>query len=179
MHMLGLKSSITILFVQNTVFKIYMDLNPNICICIHFHTYVIDIKIKIYIYKLIWFRTGASKRVSRVIWFRTGIQSAFRESFGSERGFKARFASHLVQNGALQSAFRESFDSERGFKARFASHLVQNGALQSAFRESIWFSRVQIIWFSSGLQSANHLIKFGTSERRAQIIWFSSGLQSA
>ncbi len=39
--------------------------------------------------------------------------------------------------------------------------------------------RAQIIWFSSGLQSANHLIKFGTSERRAQIIWFSSGLQSA
>ncbi len=28
-------------------------------------------------------------------------------------------------------------------------------------------------------QSANHLIKFGTSERRAQIILFSSGLQSA
>ncbi len=28
-------------------------------------------------------------------------------------------------------------------------------------------------------QSANHLIKFGTSVRRAQIIWFSSGLQSA
>ncbi len=28
-------------------------------------------------------------------------------------------------------------------------------------------------------QSANHLFMFGTSERRAQIIWFSSGLQSA
>ncbi len=124
----GIKIQYTILFVQNTVFKIYMDLNPNICICIHFHTYVIDIKIKIYIYKLIWFRTGH------------------------------------------QSAFRESFGSERGFKARFASHLVQNGALQSAFRESIWFSRAQIIWFSSGLQSANHLVQFGTSERIAQII---------
>ncbi len=67
----GIKIQYTILFVQNTVFKIYMDLNPNICICIHFHTYVIDIKIKIYIYKLIWFRTG----------------------------HQARFASHLVQNG--------------------------------------------------------------------------------
>ncbi len=111
----GIKIQYTILFVQNTVFKIYMDLNPNICICIHFHTYVIDIKIKIYIYKLIWFRTGH------------------------------------------QSAFRESFGSERGFKARFASHLVQNGALQSAFRESIWFSRVQIICFSSGLQSTEHM----------------------
>ncbi len=51
----------------------------------------------------------ASKRVLRVIWFRTGIQSAFRESFDSKRGFK-----------------RESFDSERGFKARFANHLIQN-----------------------------------------------------
>ncbi len=40
----GIKIQYTILFVQNTVFKIYMDLNPNICI--HFHTYVIDIKIK-------------------------------------------------------------------------------------------------------------------------------------
>ncbi len=28
-------------------------------------------------------------------------------------------------------------------------------------------------------QSANHLVQFGTSERRAQIIWLSSGLQSA
>ncbi len=42
----GIKILYTILFVQNTVFKIYMDLNPNICICIHFHTYVIDIKYK-------------------------------------------------------------------------------------------------------------------------------------
>ncbi len=30
-----------------------------------------------------------------------------------------------------------------------------------------------------GLQSANHLVQFGTSERRAQIIWLWSGLQSA
>ncbi len=42
----GIKIQYTILFVQNTVFKIYMDLNPNICICIHFHTYVIDISSK-------------------------------------------------------------------------------------------------------------------------------------
>ncbi len=119
----GIKIQYTILFVQNTVFKIYMDLNPNICICIHFHTYVIDIKIKIYIYKLIWFRTGhqsvfcesiegfrarfasqlvqfgASERISRVNWFSSGLQSAFRESIGSVRGFKARFANHLIQNG--------------------------------------------------------------------------------
>ncbi len=54
----------------------------------HMHTfsYICNrYKNKNYIYKLIWFRTGH--------------QSAFRESFGSERGFKARFASHLVQNG--------------------------------------------------------------------------------
>ncbi len=70
------------------------------------------------------------------------LQSAFRESFGSERGSSKRvFASNLIQSRAskrvsrviwfragLQSAFRESFDSERGFKARFASHLIQNGA---------------------------------------------------
>ncbi len=108
----GIKIQYTILFVQNTVFKIYMDLNPNICICIHFHTYVIDIKIKIYIYKLIWFRTGH--------------QSAFRESFGSERGFKARFASQFG------SAERKSFGSVRDFRA-------------------------QIIWFSSELQSTEHM----------------------
>ncbi len=77
----GIKIQYTILFVQNTVFKIYMDLNPNICICIHFHTYVIDIKIKIYIYKLIWFRTGH--------------QSAFRESFGSERGSSKRVSREI------------------------------------------------------------------------------------
>ncbi len=39
--------------------------------------------------------------------------------------------------------------------------------------------RARIIWLSSGLQSPNHLVQLGTSERRAQIIWFSSGLQSA
>ncbi len=101
----------------------------------HTFSYIcIRYKIQIYIYKLICFITGHqsafashlvqngdSKRVSRVIWFTTGIQSAFRESFGSEWGFKARFGSHLV--------------SERGFKARFVSHLIQNGVLQSAFRE--------------------------------------------
>ncbi len=42
----GIKIQYTILFEQNTVFKIYLDCNPNICICIHFHKYVIDIKYK-------------------------------------------------------------------------------------------------------------------------------------
>ncbi len=63
--------------------------------------------------------------------------------------------------------------------------MLDKTAFMSADRAAFVYScsvrdfRAQIIWFSSGLQSANHLIKFGTSERRAQIIWFSSGLQSA
>ncbi len=130
-----------------------MDLNPNICICIHFHTYVIDIKIKIYIYKLIWFRTGN--------------QSAFRESFGSERGFKARFASHLIQNGDSKRVSRVIWFRTGLFKARFAS---QFGSAERKSFGSVRDFRAQIIWFSSGLQSANYLVQFGTSERRAQII---------
>ncbi len=35
---------------------------------------------------------------------------------------------------------------------------------------SVWDFRAQIIWLCSGLKSANHLVQFGTSERRAQII---------
>ncbi len=56
------------------------------------------------------------------------LQSAFRESFGSERGSSKRVSRVIWFRAGLQSAFRESFDSERGFKARFASHLIQNGA---------------------------------------------------
>ncbi len=33
---------------------------------------------------------GASERVSRFNWFSSGLQSAFRESFDSKLGFKAR-----------------------------------------------------------------------------------------
>ncbi len=51
-------------------------------------------------------QNGALKCVSRVIWFRTELQSAFRESFDSERRFKACFASHLVQNGASKRVSR-------------------------------------------------------------------------
>ncbi len=46
------------------------------------------------------------------------------------------FASHLIQNGTLK-LFRESFDSERDFKARFASHLIQNGTSKRISRESL------------------------------------------
>ncbi len=70
-------------------------------------------------------------------------------------GFRARFASQLVQFGAservsrvnsgLQSAFRESIGSVRGFRAHFASQLVQFGASERVSR---------VNWFSSGLQSA-------------------------
>ncbi len=94
----------------------------------------------------------------QIIWFRAGLQSAFRESFDSERDFKARFANHLFPSGTskrvsrlicfragLQSAFRESFVSERDFKARFANHLIQS-------RTSKRVSR--IICFRAGLQSA-------------------------
>ncbi len=93
----------------------------------------------------------------------------FRESI---EGFRARFASQLVQFGAservsrvnwciiwfssgLQSAFRESIE---GFRARFASQLVQFGASECVSRVN-WFSSVaservlRVNWFSSGLQS--------------------------
>ncbi len=79
----------------------------------------------------------------------------FRESIGSGRGFRARFASQLIQFGAservslfiwfssgLQSAFRESIGSVRGFRARFVIQLVQFGTL-------VCVSRVNR--FSSGL----------------------------
>jgi len=71
----------------------------------------------------------------------SGLQSAFRESIGSVRVFRARFASQLVRFGSservsrvnwfssgLQSAFRESIGSVRVFRARFASQLVQFGS---------------------------------------------------
>ncbi len=59
----------------------------------------------------------ASERVSRVNWglqsavsrvnlFSSGLQSAFRESIGSVRGFRARFASQLVQSGASERVSR-------------------------------------------------------------------------
>ncbi len=100
--------------------------------------------------------------------------SAFHniESIGSVRGFRARFASQLVQFGAservsrvnwfssgLQSAFRESIGSVRGFRARF--------------RESIGSVRGFRAHFAS------QLVQFGASERISRVNWFSSGLQSA
>ncbi len=92
-----------------------------------------------------------------------------RESFVSERDFKARFANHLFPSGTskrvsriicfraglqsafriicfragLQSAFRESFVSERDFKARFANHLFPSGTSKRVSR---------IICFRAGLQ---------------------------
>ncbi len=173
-----------------------------------------------------------SKHVSRIICFRAGLQSAFRESFDSERDFKARFANHLIQSGTskrvsriilfqsrtskrvsriiwfragLQSTFRESFVSERDFKARFANHLIQSGTSKRVSRIILFQSRTskrvsRIIWFRAGLQStfresfdserdfkarfanhfisepdfkarfANHLIQSGTSKRVSRII---------
>ncbi len=142
-------------------------------------------------------QSGTSKRVSRIICFQAGLQSAFRESFVSERDFKARFANHLIQSGTskrvsriicfragLQSAFRESFVSERDFKARFANHLFPSGTskrvsriicfragLQSAFRESFVSER------DFKARFANHLFPSGTSKRFSRIICFRAGLQ--
>ncbi len=65
----------------------------------------------------------------------------FRESIGSGRGFRVRFASQLVQVGGFRGAFRESIGSVRDLGARIANHFVPN-----------------------------HLIQMGTSERVSQII---------
>ncbi len=43
----GIKIQYTILFVQNTVFKIYLDFNPQHMHMHTFHKYVIDIKYKL------------------------------------------------------------------------------------------------------------------------------------
>ncbi len=118
-------------------------------------------------YNLLQF--GASERVSRVNWFSSGLQSAFRESIG---GFRARFASQLVQLG-LQSAFRESIGSVRGFRAQSANHLSKFGTLE---RRSIGSVRGFRARFAS--QLVYNLIQFGASERVSRVNWFSSGLQS-
>ncbi len=74
-----------------------------------------------------------------------GLQSAFRESIGSGRGFRARFASQLVQFGTServsQIILSQSFDSDGNLGARIANHFI-----------------------------SNHLIQMGTSERVSQII---------
>ncbi len=76
---------------------------------------------------------GNSERRAQIIWSSSGLQSAFRESIGSVRGFRARFASHLFSSG-LQSAFRESIGSVRGIRVCFASQLVQVGASECVSR---------------------------------------------
>ncbi len=95
-----------------------------------FHTYVIDIKYKF----------------------------TYINYFGSERGIKARFASHLIQNG-IQSAFRESLIQNGASKRVLVSHLNQNEASKRVSR---------VIWFRTGLFKA-HL----------RVIWFRTGIQSA
>ncbi len=123
---------------------------------------------------------GALERVSQINWFCSGRQSAFRDSIGSFRGFRARFAIQLVHFGAskrvsrvnwfssgLQSAFRQSFDSKLGFKARSVRDSERvlrvnwlSSGLQSAFRDSIGS-----VWgFRAGF--ASQLVQFGTSGAR-------------
>ncbi len=63
----GIKIQYTILFVQNTVFKIYGFKSQHM----HMHTfsYICNrYKIKI-TYKLIWFRTGHQSAFRESIWF--------------------------------------------------------------------------------------------------------------
>ncbi len=71
-------------------------------------------------------------------------------SIGSDRGFRACFASQLVQFGASERVSRVNWFSS---------------GLQSAFRESIGSVR------GFRAQSANHLIKFGTSERMCVYVY--------
>ncbi len=72
----------------------------------------------------------------------------FRESIGSVRGFRVRFASQLVQVGALErvsrvnwfssgprSAYRKSFcrksfNSDGNFGARIANNFISNHLIQ-------------------------------------------------
>ncbi len=44
-------------------------------------------------------QNGTSKRVLRFIWFITGLESAFRESFDSERDFIVHFMNHFIRTG--------------------------------------------------------------------------------
>ncbi len=117
---------------RNTLLHHFTHKTAHICQTAHFITLSQSVQF------------GASERVSRVNWFSSGLQSAFRESIGSVRGFRARFASQSVQFGAservsrvnwfssgLQSAFRESIG---GFRARFASQSVQFGASERVSR---------------------------------------------
>ncbi len=129
-------------------------------------------------------QSETSIRVSRIISFRAGLQSAFRESFDSERDIKARFAIISFRAG-LQSAFRDhfiqsgtskrvsrSFHSERDFKARFAIISFRAG-LQSAFQKNHFIqsrtSKRVLRSFHSERdfksRFANHFIQSGTSKR--------------
>ncbi len=94
----------------------------------------------------------------------------FRESIGSVRGFRARFASQLVQFGALERVSRVNW---------FRS------GLQSAYRESIGHTHThthththESIGSARGFRArfASQLVQFGDSERVSRVNWFSSGL---
>ncbi len=73
---------------------------------------------------------------TRVNWFSSGLQSAFRESFGSVRGFRACFVSQLVQFGASERRFASQLVQVRGSERVSQVNWFRSG-LQSAFRESI------------------------------------------
>ncbi len=85
-----------------------------------------------------------------------------RESFVSERDFKARFANHLIQSGTSKRVSR-IICFERDFKARFEIHLFQSGT-----------SSFEIHLFRAGLQSAfrDSFVSSGTSKRVSRLICF-------
>ncbi len=104
------------------------------------------------------------------------------KSFGSVRDFRAQSANNLVQFGTserraqiiwfrsgIQSAERKSFGSVRDFRAQINVSCREFRAQSANYLIKFGTSecRSQIIWFNSGLQSADHLIKFGTSERKS------------
>ncbi len=100
----------------------------------------------------------ASKRVSRVIWFRTGLFKARFASHLVQNGDSKRVSRVIWFKTGLQSAFRESFDSERGFKARFANHLIQNGfSVLNQMTHETHFEAP--FWVSYGHQSSGHTRK--------------------
>ncbi len=107
---------------------------------------------------------NTSERVSRVNWFSSGLQNVFRESIGSARGFRVRFASQLVQFGTservsqiilsqiiwfrweLRSAYRKSFylksfDSDLNLGSAYRKSFDSDLNLGSAERKSFDSSR--------------------------------------
>ncbi len=73
----------------------------HVCLCfIDLHSMTAEKHIPSSLYTKTPHICQTARFITRVNWFSSGLQSAFRESIGSVRGFGARFASQLVQFGA-------------------------------------------------------------------------------